>query len=178
MAQNILNPLAQTFTVDVNDFSSGFFLHSVDLWFKRIDQNIPVKIQIRPLTNGYPDMSSVIPFSDVVVDSDEITVTSSPKLSNATNIVFPTPPLLLPTDYALVVYSDSINYDLFISRLGEYVLDENTGLPTQRTISAQPYSGVLFKSSNGSTFTSVEEEDLMFRIWRTNFETGTFGGTL
>ena len=177
MAQNILNPLAQTFTVDVNDFSSGFFLHSVDLWFKRIDQNIPVKIQIRPLTNGYPDMSSVIPFSDVVVDSDEITVTSSPKLSNATNIVFPTPPLLLPTDYALVVYSDSINYDLFISRLGEYVLHEDTGLPTQRTISAQPYSGVLFKSSNGSTFTSVEEEDLMFRIWRTNFETGTFGGT-
>ena len=177
MAQNILNPLAQSFTIDANDFPSGFFLHSIDLWFKRIDQTIPVKIQIRPMVNGYPDISEVIPFSDVVLDPDEITVTSSPKLSIATNVEFDTPPLLLPSDYALVVYSDSINYDLFISRVGEYVLDQNTGLPTQRTISAQPYSGVLFKSSNGSTFKPTEEEDLMFRIYRSNFQTGTFGGT-
>ena len=177
MAQNILNPLAQSFTIDANDFPSGFFLHSIDLWFKRVDQTIPVKIQIRPMVNGYPDISEVIPFSDVVLDPDEITVTSSPKLSSATNVEFDTPPLLLPADYALVVYSDSINYDLFISRLGEYVLDQNTGLPTQRTISAQPYSGVLFKSSNGSTFKPTEEEDLMFRIYRSNFQTGTFGGT-
>ena len=177
MAQNILNPLAQSFTIDADDFPSGFFLHSIDLWFKRIDQTIPVKIQIRPMVNGYPDISEVIPFSDVVLDPDEITVTSSPKLSSATNVEFDTPPLLLPADYALVVYSDSINYDLFISRLGEYVLDQNTGLPTQRTISAQPYSGVLFKSSNGSTFKPTEEEDLMFRIYRSNFQTGTFGGT-
>ena len=80
MAQNILNPLAQSFTVDADDFPSGFFLHSIDLWFKRIDQSIPVKIQIRPMINGYPDISEVIPFSDVVLDPDEITVTSSPKL--------------------------------------------------------------------------------------------------
>ena len=177
MAQNILNPLAQSFTIDADDFPAGFFLHSIDLWFKRKDQTLPVKIQIRPMVNGYPDISEVIPFSDVVLDPDEITVTSSPKLSSVTNVEFATPPLLLPADYALVVYSDSINYDLFISRVGEYVLDQNTGLPTQRTISAQPYSGVLFKSSNGSTFKPTEEEDLMFRIYRSNFQTGTFGGT-
>ena len=177
MAQNILNPLAQSFTIDADDFPAGFFLHSIDLWFKRVDEKLPVKIQIRPMVNGYPDISEVIPFSDVVLDPDEITVTSSPKLSSVTNVEFATPPLLLPADYALVVYSDSINYDLFISRVGEYVLDQNTGLPTQRTISAQPYSGVLFKSSNGSTFKPTEEEDLMFRIYRSNFQTGTFGGT-
>ena len=173
MAQNILNPLAQSFTIDADDFPAGFFLHSIDLWFKRVDEKLPVKIQIRPMVNGYPDISEVIPFSDFVLDQDEITVTSSPKLSSVTNVEFATPPLLLPADYALVVYSDSINYDLFISRVGEYVLDQNTGLPTQRTISAQPYSGVLFKSSNGSTFKATEEEDLMFRIYRSNFQTGT-----
>ena len=178
MAQTNLNPLAQTFVVDKTKFPAGFFLHSVDLWFSSRDNSVPLKVQIRPVVNGYPDSHQVVPFSDILVKPHKITITESPKLSNSTSIKFPTPPYLTPNEYALVVLADSAKYELYISRMGDFVLNQNTGLPTQKVISAQPYSGVLFKASNSSTFLPVPEEDLMFRINRCKFKTGTFGGLL
>ena len=166
MAQKNLNPLAQTFNVDSDKFPAGFFLHSVDLWFRSRDNSVPLKVQIRPMVNGYPHSSQVVPFSDVLVKPHRITVTDLSNLDNATNIKFPTPPYLTPNEYALVVLADSNKYELFISRMGDFVLDQNTGLPNQNVISAQPFSGVLFKASNSSTFLPVPEEDLMFRINR------------
>ena len=178
MAQNILNPLAQTFTVDEETYKSGFFLHSVDLWFTNKDQTEPLKIQIRPVVNGYPS-DSIVPFSEVSVMADDITLTEMPKLSNATNIEFETPPYLPSgNEYALVILSNTVNHELYVSRVGDFALDQNTGLPTQKVISSQPFSGVLFKASNSSTFIAVPEEDLMFRIYKCNFQTGTFGGIM
>ena len=178
MAQNVLNPLAQTFTVDEKTHNSGFFAHSVDLWFTNKDQTEPLKIQLRPVINGYPS-NSVVPFSEVTVMADDITVTETPNLSNATNIEFETPPYLpAGHEYALVILSNTVNHEIYISRVGDFALDKSTGLATQKLISAQPFSGVLFKASNSSTFVSVPEEDIMFRIYRCNFQTGTFGGVM
>ena len=178
MAQNVLNPLAQTFTVDEKTHNSGFFAHSVDLWFTNKDQTEPLKIQLRPVINGYPS-NSVVPFSEVTIMADDITVTETPNLSNATNIEFETPPYLpAGHEYALVILSNTVNHEIYISRVGDFALDKSTGLATQKLISAQPFSGVLFKASNSSTFVSVPEEDIMFRIYRCNFQTGTFGGVM
>ena len=178
MAQKNLNPLAQTFTVDFDEFPSGFFLHSVDLWFSNKDNSIPLKVQIRPVVNGYPDANQVVPFGDVLVKPHKITLTDTPALDSVTNIEFPTPPYLLPNEYALVVLADSVNYELYIARVGGKVLGQTTGVATQSVISAQPFSGVLFKASNSSTFLPVPEEDLMFRINRCKFKTGTFNALL
>ena len=178
MAQKNLNPLAQTFNVDSEKFPAGFFLHSVDLWFSSRDNSVPLKVQVRPVVNGYPHANQVVPFSDVLVKPHRITVTETPSLSNATNIKFPTPPYLTPNEYALVILADSNKYELFISRMGEFVLSQTTGLATQSVISAQPFSGVLFKASNSSTFLPIPEEDLMFKINRCKFKTGTFNALL
>ena len=178
MAQKNLNPLAQTFNVDSEKFPAGFFLHSVDLWFSSRDNSVPLKVQVRPVVNGYPHANQVVPFSDVLVKPHRITVTETPSLSNATNIKFPTPPYLTPNEYALVVLADSNKYELFISRMGDFVLSQTTGLATQSVISAQPFSGVLFKASNSSTFLPIPEEDLMFKINRCKFKTGTFNALL
>ena len=40
-----------------------------------------------------------------------------------------------------------------------------------RTISEQPYAGVLFKSQNASTWTADQYEDLKFTIRRATFNT-------
>ena len=178
MAQKNLNPLAQTFNVDSEKFPAGFFLHSVDLWFSSRDNSVPLKVQVRPVVNGYPHANQVVPFSDVLVKPHRITITETPSLSNATNIKFPTPPYLTPNEYALVILADSNKYELFISRMGEFVLSQTTGLATQSVISAQPFSGVLFKASNSSTFLPIPEEDLMFKINRCKFKTGTFNALL
>ena len=65
--------------------------------------------------------------------------------------------------------SDSNNYNVWISQLGE----KNVG--TDRFISEQPYAGVLFKSQNASTWTADQMQDLKFTIYRAKFATGTQG---
>ena len=42
-----------------------------------------------------------------------------------------------------------------------------------RTISEQPYAGVLFKSQNASTWTADQYEDLKFAIYRADFNIAT-----
>ena len=44
---------------------------------------------------------------------------------------------------------------------------------SDRTISEQPYAGVLFKSQNASTWTADQYEDLKFTIYRANFTSTT-----
>ena len=58
---------------------------------------------------------------------------------------------------------------MWISRVGQ------TNKGTDRTISQQPYAGVLFKSQNGSTWTAEQNEDAKFKIKRAEFSnvTGT-----
>ena len=56
-----------------------------------------------------------------------------------------------------------------VGRLGETVIGSD------RTISQQPYAGVMFKSQNGSTWTAEQNEDIKFTMKRAEFEnvTGT-----
>ena len=56
-----------------------------------------------------------------------------------------------------------------MSRVGQ------TNLGSDRTISQQPYAGVLFKSQNGSTWTAEQNEDIKFKMKRCEFSnvTGT-----
>ena len=58
---------------------------------------------------------------------------------------------------------------MFVSRVGQ------TNLGSDRTISQQPYAGVLFKSQNGSTWTAEQNEDIKFKMKRAEFSnvTGT-----
>ena len=44
-----------------------------------------------------------------------------------------------------------------------------------RTISEQPYAGVLFKSQNASTWTADQYEDLKFNIYKASFSTSGSG---
>ena len=56
---------------------------------------------------------------------------------------------------------------MWISRVGQ------TNKGTDRTISQQPYAGVLFKSQNGSTWTAEQNEDAKFKIKRAEFSNVT-----
>jgi len=156
------DPLAQTFLVDVE---GGAFITDVDLFFAQIDPNVPMKIQIRNVVNGYPG-GMVIPFSEVVKRPSE--VTTSTNATAATNFKFRSPVYLQNgVEYALVVISDSAKYKIWIAQAGE--VDVNgSGL-----ISEQPYAGVLFKSQNASTWTPDQNQDLKFNINRAVFDTGS-----
>ena len=159
-----VDPLAQTFLIDDE---GGVFLTSIDLFFGTKDDNIPVTVQIREVVNGYPG-KVILPFSEKTLNPSSVNVSTD--ASTATTFTFDSPVYLQEnTEYCFVVLANSNNYTAYVGRLGETVLGSD------RTISQQPYAGVLFKSQNGSTWTAEQNEDIKFTIKRAEFSnvTGT-----
>jgi hypothetical protein len=153
------DPLAQSFLVAEE---GGVFLSSVDIFFKTKDSNIPISMQIRTMENGYPS-KEILPFSDCTVDADQIELSDNAAIPS--RFVFRSPVYIkADTEYCVVLLSDSNEYQVWISRMGDIDVSGT------RTISEQPYSGVLFKSQNASTWTADQYEDLKFTTtyWHSN----------
>ena len=166
------DPLSQTFFVDGSFFPNGVFVTSIDLFFKHKDaNNLPVMVQIRPTVNGYPHSYSVVPNATAVVEAQKVNTSNLPNVADpatATTFKFPSPVYLPPGEWAMVIVSNSVEYELYLAELGE------TQIGTSRVISEQPYIGSLFKSQNMSTWTPFQLEDVMFKIRRADFDfTGT-----
>ena len=115
------------------------------------------------MENGYPT-KSILPFSDVTIEPTNIQISETGSV--ATKFTFQAP-VYIPqsVEHCFVLLSDSNEYQVWISRMGELDI---TG---DRTISDQPYAGVLFKSQNASTWTADQFEDLKFAIHRADFTT-------
>jgi len=160
------DPLAQTFFIDPNLYPNGIYLSSADLYFKTVDEgNIPCNISIRSTEAGYPTLS-VAPFSDVSKLPAEINVSEDGSV--LTNWLFPSPVYLSPGEYAIVIMSNSSKYECFLAELGQNIIGTN------RRVSKQPASGVLFKSQNASTWQQNQNQDLTFRLNRCSY---TIAGT-
>ena len=166
------NPLAQTFYVD-NQF--GLVLTKVQLYFaaKAQSSNLPVSIHLRPVVNGKPSVTNIVPDSHVYLNpSDVTTVPTNATLSliqsRPTTFEFNEPIYLQPwTNYAIVVTSASTEYELFTARTTEPVYGS-----TSRFVTTQPAPGSLFLPSSGLTWTEAKDEDLMFRLARAKFTLG------
>jgi hypothetical protein len=167
-ARIYLDPMAQSFEVpDPN----GIFVTRVRLYFANKDSgNLPVKMELRPMVNGHPDSNRVIPGSRVVKPASAVNVVPSATidsmLANGTDFVFEEPVYLRGgTEYAIVIWSPSMEYKVYISEVEDFVLGS-----TERRVSKQPYLGSLFKSQNSKTWEPSGREDLAFRLYRANFE--------
>ena len=161
------DPLAQTFLIDDK---GGVFLTSLDVFFSTKDAAIPVTIQIRDVVNGYPGQK-ILPFSEVTKNPGD--VSTSTDGTTATKFTFPSPVYIQANvEYCFVVMANSQDYNAYVARIGETALDTN------RTISAQPYAGVLFKSQNGMTWSAEQNEDMKFKLRRAEFSQVTGEVTL
>ena len=156
------DPLAQSFIVEEE---GGMFLSGVDIFFNTKDTNIPISMQIRTMENGYPT-KTILPFSDVTITPDTIEISESAAVP--TRFTFKAPVYIKSSvEYCFVLLSDSNEYQVWISRMGD------VDVSGTRTISEQPYAGVLFKSQNASTWTADQYEDLKFTVYRANFTQST-----
>ena len=96
----------------------------------------------------------------VAVDVDGVTASTTP-----TPFEFDYPVYLQnDTEYALVVETDSTDYKLWASRLGE------TDIATSTVITTQPALGSVFKSQNTESWTEDIFEDLKFTMRRAEFD--------
>ena len=156
------DPLAQSFQCES---TTGEFITKIDVFFSTKDSTIPVTLQIREMDNGYPT-KKVLPFGSVTLNPSSVNVDASTG-ATATTFTFDSPVYIAPNvEYAMVLMTDSQDYNVWISRMGE------TDVTAGRFINDQPYLGVLFKSQNNSTWTAFDFEDLKFTLYRASFTTG------
>ena len=157
-------PLAQSFMVDEED---GIFITSIDAFFATKSSTIPVKAEIRNMVNGYPG-PQVLPFARKWLNSNQ--VNTSTDGSTATTFTFDSPVYLQEgIEYCIVLYSDSTEYTAYVARLGDKIIGSN------RTVSAQPNMGVLFKSANNRSWTAEQMEDMKLTIKKAVFDTSANG---
>jgi hypothetical protein len=164
---NVIDPLAQSFFVTDE---TGVFITSVDLFFseKPTVSTLPVMIQMREVSLGLPS-DVILGYSEIDVDPNDISV--SDDASVATNVKFESPIYLeAGREYAIVLLSNSLDYRVWISRLGEIeVSTANNPESSQTLVSTQKTLGSLFKSQNASTWTPSQYEDLKFKLYRADF---------
>jgi hypothetical protein len=165
------DPLAQTIRIEDPEFQDdGVFLTKVDVFFATKDTSTnpkPVTLQLRPVVNGYPAWEA-IPGATVVLPASSVNTDDT--AATATTFTFDYPIHLRSfTEYAVVLFSDSLDYNIWISRLTE------TDVGGTQLVSEQPYLGSLFKSQNASAWTTSQFEDLKFSLYRAKFDTTKTG---
>jgi len=162
------DPLAQTFLVNQKDYPQGVIIDSIRVCFRTKDVAIPVTCQIRPVINGYPSSSITYPYAEVTLTPDKVQLTKTPNLSDSakyTEFKFDVPVHLQPGEHSFVLLSNSNGYETYVGEIGA------TDIYTNTKISEQPYTGSLFLSQNGSTWTADQTADIMFSIQKKVFST-------
>jgi hypothetical protein len=179
--RNVVDPIAQTFFTPKptsNKINNGIFVTSVDLFFSKKPSTangslqLPITVKIATVVNGFPTQNYV---ATKTIQSKDVKVSTTPSASDSstlTKFTFPDPVYLLPdSEYALIVMSDSPEYELYTAEIGGEVL----GADPPRRISEQPYAGSFFKAQNSSTWAPYNNEDLMFVVNKAVFQSS---GTL
>ena len=151
--------LAQSFFVDRN-----LLLTKVDLYFSDKDAQLPVELSIRKIENDRPS-ANVITNSVVVVDASSIVTSANANI--ATSFTFPVPVRLDSGQYCFALSSDTKKHRVYVGQIG----GEDTA--TGSTISKNPYSGVMFMSTNGVNWSIDQTRDIKFKLYRANVTSST-----
>jgi len=151
--------LAQSFFVDRN-----LLLTKVDLYFSDKDSQLPVELSIRKIENDKPS-ANVITNSVVVVNASSIVTSANANI--ATSFTFPVPIKLDSGQYCFALSSDTKKHRVYVGQIG----GEDTA--TGSTISKNPYSGVMFMSTNGVNWSIDQTRDIKFKLYRANVTTST-----
>ena len=157
-----IDPVAETLLIDKE---GGIFAKSVDLFFKSKSTTIPVRVTIRTTLNGTPTQR-IVPGADKILYPSSVNLSAT--AATATNFAFDYPVYLAQdTEYAIVITSQSDDYEVWIAEMGGFDVGD-----VSTRITKQPYNGVFFSSANASTWTPEQSKDLKFKLNRAKFKTG------
>jgi hypothetical protein len=164
------DPLAQSFRTPEGN---GIFVTKIDTFLNSNGETIvPIQMQIRPMVNGSPSASEIVPGAVVFVSASDVNdntgaTTQASVIANPTQFEFDEPIYLNPDEeYAIVLLADTTNYEAYVSETYAFELGS-----TERRINRQPSMGSLFKSQNGTTWTPDQTKDMTFRLYKAQFDT-------
>lgn len=168
------DPIAQSFKVQSPEpGTDGVVITSIDLFFNRKDQAQGVVVEIREVSIGTPT-TTVLPNAVARVPSSQ--VLTSPNAELATTFTFPSPVYLkADTEYAFVVYPEggSPEYLIWTGESGG-----NDVFNTSLVKKSDWGLGAMFLSTNGSTWTAYQFEDVKFKIKRAKYTSTSGSATL
>ena len=161
------DPIAQSFRVSD---STGIFLSSTEVYFAAkptVSNSAPVQLYLVSMENGQPT-ENVVPGSEVWINQEDVSVSADS--SEGTKFNFNKPIYLHGGDeYALVVFSTSKDYLIYVAEMG----GDKNDLLTNQIVSFQPAVGVMFTSANKSTWSAYQNRDVKFILNRSSFQTGS-----
>lgn len=164
-----VDPVAETFVINETNIPlhekapPGVYLTQFGVFFKKKSPTMGVSCVVVGTTVGIPDKDKILgraylPPSNVTVSNDS---------SSETVFTFESP-ILLQSDqtYAFWIEPDGANpdYEIWYSEVGGFDKLQDT------FITQQPYSGVMYVSSNGKSWTPVQSQDLKFKLYRAKFK--------
>jgi hypothetical protein len=183
-----IDPVAQTFLVDKQNYPNGVFLSSLKLFFAPYQNSLkaptaPVIVSLMGTLNGYPN-GKTLDHSIVVKSGEDIKVSNAPHYLDPdtyTEFVFDAPVYVQSgVLYAFVVHSNSVDYSLYYGGQNQIAITStSTALPIGKggvaptkpsKIGAAPYVGALFESQNSITWTADQTKDLMFVMNQCKFD--------
>lgn len=165
------DPVAQTFYVD-NQY--GVYITKVALYFSGKDDNIPVRVEIRPEVNGAPS-SNISMISKTVAPADvnlPVNRTDIKSIRAApTYFEFDEPIFLSPfSGYAIcVIAPNTTAYQVYCSEMEKYILGSSTN-----RILKQPDLGSFFRSQNSRIWEPAQKIDMMYTLYRASFKRGGY----
>lgn len=158
------DPLSQSFYVEPNEFPKGFYLTSIDLYFKNKSQNpnYNVRVELRELENGFPSPKFIGQGDEAIVNNKNINISETASLP--TNFAFKNPIYLKPgNEYCFAIKPDGNDPDfaIWVAELGAIDITN----PEKNTRIEQAYNaGVLFTSSNDRTWSPKQNIDIKFTM--------------
>jgi len=175
---NLLDPIAQTFSIDATTYTHGLFLYSMKFFFqsKATTTQVPVNLSIVGTSNGVPN-GVTLDNSIVTLTPDRVNVSNTPYVgtsSTATEFVFKAPVYIQPgVTYSIILQSQSTEYNVWIASQNDTALQSSVGANTVAItkISAVPYAGSLFETQNGINWIGDATKSLMFVVNRCAFDT-------
>ncbi len=165
------DPVSQSFFVDSESYPSGFYVTSIDLYFrtKSSDDSRNVSVEIREMINGYPGPKVIGIGDKAVVNNANINI--SEDATEATTFTFKNPIYLGPgNEYAFCIKPEANDpeYAIWVAELGE--IDISDAERSARIESAYG-TGILFTSSNDRTWSAKQNLDVKFTMKIADFET-------
>ena len=179
---NPWDPVAQTFIIDGANYPNGIFLNDLKVFFRtKPSDNSPVTLSIVGTLNGYPN-GQTLDHSIVSLTPDQVNISESPQYLDSsayTLFNFNSPVYIQPNVmYAFILKTNSKEYTLWTAANGDTAVTSSVkNLPTDPTpatitkIGGSPYVGTLFLSQNSQTWTSDQNQSLMFVLDRAVFNT-------
>jgi len=158
------DPVGQSFLIPVDQASAvpGVYLTQIGVFFKKKSTNLGITCVIAQMNAGLIDSTRIL--GRAHLNSSQVSVSNDS--SSETIFTFDSPVLLQSdTQFAfyLVPDADNPDYEIWISEVG------GTDILTNQAITSQPYSGTMFVSSNGRTWSAVQSSDIKFNLYRARF---------